>query len=227
MVGPERVVLSIPPARRWTQRLRAGVACGGDGPSADVAKVKTQFPGPRGVTVVRCAIQLAKSAPIRDGARHSMSQRTLTHEGRLRRKQAQMILFPGTTHDEFGGLIGSGDAGAGGKALSWLMGRRDGQAGGVFAIGDGQRRPISGWAPREGITPLAADGSVRTVVRVFAGRIRCGTSWTATASAPGHAPPCRWAECTAFALTAAPADTSPISTSRGATLPRRAPRQYR
>ncbi|MHB8839436.1 MAG: hypothetical protein ACYC7F_10850 [Gemmatimonadaceae bacterium] len=78
-----------------------------------------------------------------------------------------MILFPGTTHDEFGGLIRSGDAGAGGEAFSWLRGRRDGQAG-VFAFGDGQMRSISDWAPRERIKPLAADGSVRTVVRVLA-----------------------------------------------------------
>jgi hypothetical protein len=81
--------------------------------------------------------------------------------------QAEMILFPSKTNDEFGLFIGGRDAGAGGEAVSWFVVRRDGQAG-VFAFGDGQMRPISDWAPREGIKPLAADGSVRTVVRVLA-----------------------------------------------------------
>ncbi len=81
--------------------------------------------------------------------------------------QAEMILFPSKMNDEFGLFIGGRDAGAGGEAVSWFVVRRDGQAG-VFAFSDGQMRPISDWAPREGIKPLAADGSVRTVVRVVA-----------------------------------------------------------
>jgi hypothetical protein len=81
--------------------------------------------------------------------------------------QAEMILFPSKSNDEFGLFIGGRDSGPGGEAVSWFVVRRDGQAG-VFAFGDGQMRPISDWAPREGIKPLAADGSVRTVVRVLA-----------------------------------------------------------
>jgi hypothetical protein len=81
--------------------------------------------------------------------------------------QAEMILFPSKSNDEFGLFIGGRDSGPGGEAVSWFVVRRDGQAG-VFAFSDGQMRPISDWAPREGIKPLAADGSVRTVVRVLA-----------------------------------------------------------
>lgn len=39
---------------------------------------------------------------------------------------------------------------------------------GVFAFSDGQMRPKRDGAPREGITPLAADGTVRAAVRVLA-----------------------------------------------------------
>lgn len=81
--------------------------------------------------------------------------------------QAEMILFPSKTNDEFGLFIGGREGGPGGEAVSWFVVRRDGQAG-VFAFSDGQMRPISDWAPREGIKPLAADGTVRTVVRVLA-----------------------------------------------------------
>ncbi len=81
--------------------------------------------------------------------------------------QAEMILFPSSTNDEFGLFIGGRDSGPGGEAVSWFVVRRDGQAG-VFAFNDGQVRPISDWAVREGIKPLAADGTVRTVVRVLA-----------------------------------------------------------
>ncbi|MBM3906512.1 MAG: hypothetical protein FJ363_00395 [Gemmatimonadetes bacterium] len=81
--------------------------------------------------------------------------------------QAEMILFPSKTNDEFGLFIGGSDGGTGGEAVSWFVVRRDGQAG-VFAFSGGQMRPVSDWAPREGIKPLAADGTVRTVVRVLA-----------------------------------------------------------
>lgn len=81
--------------------------------------------------------------------------------------QAEMILFPSSTNDEFGLFIGGRDSGPGGESVSWFVVRRDGQAG-VFAFTDGQVRPISDWAAREGIKPLAADGTVRTVVRVLA-----------------------------------------------------------
>jgi hypothetical protein len=81
--------------------------------------------------------------------------------------QAEMILFPSATNDEFGLFIGGRDSGSGGEAVAWFVTRRDGQAG-VFAFSDGQIRPLSDWAPREGIKPLAADGTVRTVVRVLA-----------------------------------------------------------
>ena len=81
--------------------------------------------------------------------------------------QAEMILFPSSTNDEFGLFIGGRDSGPGGESVTWFVVRRDGQAG-VFAFSDGQMRPISDWAPREGIKPLAADGTARTVVRVLA-----------------------------------------------------------
>lgn len=81
--------------------------------------------------------------------------------------QAEMILFPSTTNDEFGLFIGGRDNGGGNEAVSWFVVRRDGQAG-VFAFSGGQMRTVSEWAPREGVKPLAADGNVRTVVRVLA-----------------------------------------------------------
>ncbi|MDP1892502.1 MAG: hypothetical protein Q8K55_16575 [Gemmatimonadaceae bacterium] len=80
--------------------------------------------------------------------------------------QAEMILFPSSSNDEFGLFLG-GRSGAEGEAVSWFVVRRDGQAA-AFSSSNGQYQPLSDWASHEGLKPLAANGSVRTVVRVLA-----------------------------------------------------------
>ncbi|MBW7933342.1 MAG: hypothetical protein H3C62_06940 [Gemmatimonadaceae bacterium] len=81
--------------------------------------------------------------------------------------QAEMILFPSKTNDEFGLFIGGAADPAGGERVSWLVVRRDGQAA-VFSSRSGQYSVIRDWAAVDGVKPLAADGNVRTVVRVLA-----------------------------------------------------------
>ncbi|MFA6164985.1 MAG: hypothetical protein WC700_00070 [Gemmatimonadaceae bacterium] len=80
--------------------------------------------------------------------------------------QAEMILFPSSSNEEFGLFIG-GRSGAGGEAVSWFVVRRDGKAA-AFSSSNGQYLPLSDWASYEGVKPLAANGNVRTVVRVLA-----------------------------------------------------------
>lgn len=80
--------------------------------------------------------------------------------------QAEMILFPSSSNEDFGLFIG-GQSGAGGEAVSWFVVRRDGRAA-AFSSSNGQYQPLSDWASYEGVKPLAANGSVRTVVRVLA-----------------------------------------------------------
>ena len=80
--------------------------------------------------------------------------------------QAEMILFPSSSNEEFGLFIG-GRSGAAGEAVLWFVVRRDGKAA-AFSSSNGQYLPLSDWASYEGVKPLAANGNVRTVVRVLA-----------------------------------------------------------
>ena len=81
--------------------------------------------------------------------------------------QAEMILFPSSGNDEFGLFVGGRDVNTPGEAVSWFVVRRDGQAA-AFTFQDGQLRTLSDWAAREGLSPLAGNGNVRTTVRVLA-----------------------------------------------------------
>ncbi len=81
--------------------------------------------------------------------------------------QAEMILFPSSSNDEFGLFIGGRDTGPNSPAVSWFVVRRDGKAA-AFSSSAGQYQPLSDWASYEGVKPLAANGNVRTVVRVLA-----------------------------------------------------------
>jgi hypothetical protein len=106
--------------------------------------------------------------------------------------QAEMILFPSSSNDEFGLFIG-GRSGAEGEAVSWFVVRRDGKAA-AFSSSNGQYQPLGDWASYEGLKQLAANGSVRTVVRVlaepdsvrfFVDGVRIGTWARATLPADG------------------------------------------
>jgi hypothetical protein len=81
--------------------------------------------------------------------------------------QAEMILFPSSSNEEFGLFIGGRDQTAGGEAVSWFVVRRDGKTS-AHSSTAGQYQVLSDWTSHEAVKPLAANGSVRTVVRVLA-----------------------------------------------------------
>jgi hypothetical protein len=81
--------------------------------------------------------------------------------------QAEMILFPSKTNDEFGLFLGGRDSGPDSPAVSWFVVRRDGKSA-AYSSTAGQYQVHSDWTSHDGVKPLAADGNVRTVVRVFA-----------------------------------------------------------
>lgn len=81
--------------------------------------------------------------------------------------QAEMILFPSSSNDEFGLFIGGRDTGPDSPAVSWFVVRRDGKSA-AYSSRAGVYQVLSDWASYDGVKPLAANGSVRTVVRVLA-----------------------------------------------------------
>jgi hypothetical protein len=81
--------------------------------------------------------------------------------------QAEMILFPSSSNDEFGLFIGGRDSGADSPAVSWYVVRRDGRTA-AYSSRAGQYQVHADWTSHDAVKPLAANGSVRTVVRVLA-----------------------------------------------------------
>jgi hypothetical protein len=81
--------------------------------------------------------------------------------------EAEMILFPGSSNEEFGVFVG-GDhlADANATSTAFLI-RRDGQWS-VRARRNGQITVVSDWRAHEAVKPLTADGMIRNQVRVLA-----------------------------------------------------------
>jgi hypothetical protein len=80
--------------------------------------------------------------------------------------EAEMIAFPSSTNEPFGVFIGGHEEATGASVTSFLV-RRDGRFA-VVTVRDDQRTMVSEWAASEALKPLAANGSVRTTLRVLA-----------------------------------------------------------
>ncbi len=81
--------------------------------------------------------------------------------------EAEMILFPNSSNEEFGVFVGGAHLGEPDARWTAFTIRRDGK----FTVRSqqaGRRVTLADWAQHEAVNPLAADGTVKNTVRVLA-----------------------------------------------------------